>query len=159
MMKKTFFLLIVLLPLNILKGQSYMVNNDDAITVAKNWIRMNYPQRDSSVLTRYTLRGSSGEPLIYELTTDSITILLSGNKACKPILGYCGKNIQSLLQLYTHELLPCGLQSLLDEYVDQIEKSYRLTDVRPRKQYSAGTRALKGRHNDNQSSVALSGLW
>ena len=130
MMKKTFFLLIILLPLNILKGQSYMVNNDDAITVAKNWIRMNYPQRDSSVLTRYTLRGSSGEPLIYEVTTDSITILLSGNKACKPILGYCGKNIQSLLQLYTHELLPCGLQYLLDEYVDQIEKSYRLTDVR-----------------------------
>ena len=87
-MKKDLILLILLLPLSIIKAQPYAVSNDEAILVARNWIRMNYPQRDSSVLTRYILRDSTGKPLLYEITTDSTTILLSGNKACKPVLGY-----------------------------------------------------------------------
>lgn len=55
-MKKDLILLILLLPLSIIKAQPYAVSNDEAILVARNWIRMNYPQRDSSVLTRYILR-------------------------------------------------------------------------------------------------------
>ena len=55
-MKKNIFLLFILLPLSIIKAQPYTVSNDEAIMVARNWIWMNYPQRDSSVLTRYILR-------------------------------------------------------------------------------------------------------
>ena len=129
-MKKNIFLLFILLPLSIIKAQPYTVSNDEAIMVARNWIRMNYPQRDSSVLTQYILRDSTGKPLLYEITTDSTTILLSGNKACKPVLGYCGKNIQPMLLMYTQKQLPCGLLSIIDGYVAQIEDGYQSTSSR-----------------------------
>lgn len=55
-MKKDLILLILLLPLSIIKAQPYAVSNDEAVLVARNWIRMNYHQSESSVLTQYILR-------------------------------------------------------------------------------------------------------
>ena len=53
---------------------------------------------------------------------DSSVVLLSGNKACTPILGeykYSGISIVD-----DFEMIPCGLKCLVNNYVNQIIQCY-----------------------------------
>ncbi len=70
---------------------------------------------------------NNGDILMYEIETDKgITVILSGNRKCKPILGVHG-NEEGLL-LNNYDGLPCGMQFLFDSYKSQINNSFQNHD-------------------------------
>jgi len=155
-------LFILLFSSHIIMGQSIVVSNDEAVQATENWIRVNHPQRETHISIRYILRDSIGNPIIYEMTTDSTTILLSGNKNCKPILGYCGEEIQPLLHSYIQKTLPCGLQSIISEYIAQIKSGYKV--IGTRNEYRDSWQELLNGNNEPTRPVAtvgplLNSLW
>lgn len=65
----------------------------------------------------------NGNILIYEIVTDKgVTVLLSGNRKCKPILGVHGNEEGLLLNKY--DSLPCGMKYIFDYYKDQVNNSF-----------------------------------
>lgn len=88
-----------------------------AIAVATN------QQNNGIIRTVKKKTDSSNHPLLYEvIMEDSSAVLLSGNKACTPILGeykYCGISIVD-----DFEMIPCGLKCLVNNYVNQISQCY-----------------------------------
>lgn len=65
----------------------------------------------------------NGNILIYEIVTDKgVTVLLSGNRKCKPILGVHGNEEGLLLNKY--DSLPCGMKYFFDYYKDQVNNSF-----------------------------------
>ena len=80
----------------------------------------------SNARTENRLRGltvsakcdSAENALLYEVATDCVSLLLSGSKACYPILGKYTTHHGPLLNRY--DSLPGGLRTFLDGYVQQI---------------------------------------
>ena len=61
------------------------------------------------------------DTLLYEVVFEQgQTILLSGSKACLPILGYNTSNKKETL-LDNWSDLPCGLKEMIEEYIEQIK--------------------------------------
>lgn len=75
---------------------------------------------NKSIDTVYTYDDSIGRALLYEVVfTNKQAVLLSGSKACIPVLGYYKANgNQSILSKHTQ--IPEGLQDLIDGYIKEI---------------------------------------
>ena len=129
-MKKNFVFLVYLLAVsNILLGQSKIVREWEIESAATNWIKAQNSDSSVTITSIVVLNDSNESPLIYEATTDSITILFSGTRNCIPIIGYCGKSESSIVELYERKELPCGMQLMMDDYVEQIKYAYRTTNI------------------------------
>lgn len=70
----------------------------------------------------------NNRPLLYEvIMADSSVVLLSGHKACMPLLGeyrYSGISIVD-----DFEKIPCGLKCLVNYYIDQVKLCYESADL------------------------------
>ena len=75
-----------------------------------------------------TLKNKSAKTLMYEVIFDDEQgVLLSGSKACLPVLGYfTSENGQSIFD----EDVPEGLKFMLEEYSEQIELCFQNDTVR-----------------------------
>ena len=124
-MKKNFVFLVYLLAVsNILLGQSKIVREWEIESAATNWIKARNNDSSVTITSISVLNDSNESPLIYEATTDSITILFSGARNCIPIIGYCGRSESSIVELYERKELPCGMQLMMDDYVEQVNVIY-----------------------------------
>lgn len=93
----------------------------EAKTAAINTMRYNrqmYSEHDISTVNTYESRGNI---LIYEVKfNDNHSVLLSGSKACLPVLGYnFSDDDETILDKF--DKVPPGLQSMIEEYIEQIE--------------------------------------
>ena len=124
-MKKVVFLQVIFILLSFNKSFSQSVSLQEARTAAINL--MSYESKISytvdSIRTINT-KIQNGNILLYEiLFNNGTSVLLSGHKACTPVLGMTlyeeGEPSSGLLNRY--DSLPDALQDLLDYYVNQID--------------------------------------
>jgi len=112
--------ILMLLANKVLSAQG-AVSERDAISVAIETVTNK--QNNGVIKTVKTKRDISNRPLLYEvIMADSSVVLLSGNKACTPILGeykYSGVSIVD-----NFEMIPCGLKCLVNNYLEQISQCY-----------------------------------
>ncbi len=100
--------------------QNQQVTRDEAVNAALTRLT------GSNVIKDRNLRGivltekndNAGNTVLYEITTDSVSLLLSGSKACYPILAKYKTPNRPLLDHYDD--LPDNLRSFLDDYIWQI---------------------------------------
>lgn len=113
-------LIVLMLLYGTVSAQSAVSERDAesvAIAVATN------QQNKGLVRTVKKKTDVNNHPLLYEvIMEDSSAVLLSGNRACTPILGeykYSGISIVD-----DFEMIPCGLKCLVKNYEDQIKWCY-----------------------------------
>ena len=105
-------------------AQRQQVSRQEAESAALTRVRGNNPSRNVSIIDVTSLLNTQGDTILYEIETDqAISVSLSGNKACLPILGVHGSMEGSYLQQY--DSLPEGLRFLLDCYSEQIDSCFR----------------------------------
>lgn len=120
-MKKILPLMILLVLLQTAGKSQQQVSPAEARTAALNTMRYNrrmYSEHDISTINTYESRGNT---LIYEVKfNDNHSVLLSGSKACLPVLGYnFSDDDETILDKF--DMVPPGLQSMIEEYIEQIE--------------------------------------
>lgn len=101
-------------------AQESRVSEEMAIMVAKNYMRIHLPEYNRNGYIN-TLINENGDPILYEYITDSISLLMSGNKNCLPIL--CRQKFNGSMLTDTN-ILPEGLKLLIKDYIDQIKYCY-----------------------------------
>ncbi len=73
------------------------------------------------------IENENKDVLLYEIeTTQGLTVLLSGSKACQPILAV--HSSEDGLYLREYEELPCGIKFFIDWYKEQVDLRVTLTD-------------------------------
>lgn len=106
----------------------------EALAVARNMLNyLDYDNNSISAIAQVRVRvfnesDTKTDTLLYEVElANGAEILLSGNRACKPVLahGYSGSIIQ------TEDELPGGVQFFVDSYLEQIEHAFTYTDTLP----------------------------
>ena len=98
------------------------VKENDAIKAAVCLIRSinrGNPIRD---ITLYRMTNSDGDTLLYEVSLDSFSVLLSGSKACIPVLATYKTSDVSLIEHY--DSLPCNIKEFINGYISQIENCF-----------------------------------
>lgn len=132
-MKNKIFLLLTLISIcagNLIAQRQ--IHYSEAVAVARNML--NYLDYDNNSISDiaevrvYVFQESDTkiDTLLYEVElANGAEILLSGNRACKPVLahGYSGSIFR------TDEYLPCGMEFFLDSYIEQIEFAFTFTDT------------------------------
>ena len=69
------------------------------------------------------MTGVNDRPILYEIImVDSSAVLLSGNKACTPLLGEYKFSGISIVDDF--EMIPCGLKCLVNCYIRQIKQCF-----------------------------------
>ena len=131
MKKNTSIISMMLIVSFSLMGQPREITVAEASFAAKNWIK-SQGNDTSIVIDRINVyKDSNNAPLIYEISSDKQTLLLSGARNCLPIIGYCGKSDSSIIELYKRKELPCGMQVMLDGYIEQIKHANRTSSDIP----------------------------
>lgn len=96
------------------------VTRQKALTVAvKKFARVN-DYRSVAIDTVYELSNNNGNIVLYEIMfADGAAVLVSGNKACAPILGVY--NARGCSLLCNRDNIPCGLHVLIESCITQID--------------------------------------
>lgn len=119
-MKKTLIYIILIL-LSVIGRAQQQVSISTAKTAAINTMRYNrhiYTEADIDTVNLYV---SGLDTLLYEVKfNDNHSVLLSGSKACQPILGY-NFSYDDETTLDKFDEIPPGLQFMIQEYINQIE--------------------------------------
>lgn len=110
------------------------IHFSEAVAVARNMLNyLDYDNNSISAIAQVRVRvfnesDTKTDTLLYEVElANGAEILLSGNRACKPVLahGYSGSIIQ------TEDELPGGVQFFVGSYLEQIEHAFTYTDTLP----------------------------
>lgn len=123
-MKKIILYTISLLFLASVVAQPKSITVIEADSAAKCWIKTYFPHYDPSFSSVVSYEDSLGTPILYEVSTDSIDVLMSGFNECRPVLGVYEHTDRSLIKDYINGELPCTISSFIDEYVQQIKYVY-----------------------------------
>lgn len=125
-MKKTIIMFFITLGTYLsLSAQSQQISLDEAKMAAITRVANQKQISRSTILVSDVAyyNNDNGNTLIYEIVTDKgVTVLLSGNRKCKPILGIHDNDEGLLLNKY--DSLPCGMQYIFDCYKDQVNNSF-----------------------------------
>ncbi|MBO7459285.1 MAG: C10 family peptidase [Bacteroidales bacterium] len=112
---------IILVLLSVIGKAQQQVSISTAKTAAINTMRYNrqiYTEADIDTVNLYV---SGLDTLLYEVKfNDNHSVLLSGSKACQPILGY-NFSYDDETTLDKFDEIPPGLQFMIQEYINQIE--------------------------------------
>lgn len=112
---------IILVLLSVIGKAQQQVSISTAKTAAINTMRYNrqiYTEADIDTVNLYV---SGLDTLLYEVKfNDNHSVLLSGSKACLPILGY-NFSYDDETTLDKFDEIPPGLRFMIQEYIDQIE--------------------------------------
>lgn len=134
-------------------SQNQQVSSRDAERAAANWINVHYPEYQSrkSVVS---LTGKGGHTLLYEIRFDSINVLMSGSKACLPILGYYKGEVSIVNGM---DDLPCNIKAFVNTYINEIDSCFANDTVKL--YYSEDWDAmLLGTISGTRSSVVVNSL-
>ena len=126
-MKKVSFLIIMIFVATSVFCQQ--VTQQEAVKAAVNTMKYNgrTSMAESSVSSVNT-KSRGDTILMYEVVFQSgELVLLSGNKSCLPVLGYCLPSVSSTPQsiLNNYADIPDGLRDMLGEYEEQIVCCFR----------------------------------
>jgi hypothetical protein len=87
---------------------------------------------ETSIKTVYNLSNRNRDTLMYEVVFENgAAVLLSGNKACLPVLGYYTKpeNDNGSIFDTNNPNVPCGLKALLYGYEQEIEQYFTQKNI------------------------------
>ena len=119
-MKHFYLTFLIILVCNILQAQQ-QVSISTAKIAAINTMRNNklfYTAEDINSVNLYI---SKLDTILYEVKfNDNHSVLLSGSLACQPVLGY-SFSYDDETALDHFDEIPPGFQSMIQEYIDQIE--------------------------------------
>ncbi len=109
----------------VIAQQKQQVTREDAIKVAftKMYGTLTLNRDISKIPVVSEMKDDRGNTILYEITMDSISMLLSGSKACYPIIGKYIVTNGPLLTQYVN--LPDNIRFFLDWYKSQLEYSFR----------------------------------
>lgn len=101
-----------------LMSQNIQITENEAVQAAITWVQGRYKTSGISVIRVNRNNGRNGI-VLYEVETSSgQSVLLSGSRACLPILGtYKGS-------VLTDDSIPCGLDFMLNYYMERIDSSF-----------------------------------
>ena len=105
-------------------AQNRGVNSEEAEYAALRWMSTHYPNNNATRVSTNVLTNATNQPLFYEVVTDGVTLLISGNKNAIPVLGVIPSSTGRIVSGYENNTLPCGLMSLINDYVEQMEMFY-----------------------------------
>lgn len=126
-MKKNIIILFVEIVLTTtVFSQRQQVSHREAKEAATNWIRVHFPEYQSRNNVD-SLTSQRGNMLLYEIRFDSINVLLSGSRACLPVLGYYKGNVSITNNM---DNIPCNLKSLISSYIKEIEGCFANDTIR-----------------------------
>jgi len=98
-----------------------------AITTLYNKAEILSKSSNSNIETVNSFVNASGDTLLYEVVFQNrATILLSGSRACLPVLGYYIKDPNENGAIFdtTNNDVPCCLHTLLSDYTQEIERCF-----------------------------------
>ena len=148
-MKKILLLVIVALYCYSVSAQ-LQVTHAEAVSVALNWYRAN--QKITGVIVKMdSVRNERGNVLLYEVGFEDFSIILSGNKACRPILATYQSESESVLDTGNSNL-PCGVRFLISEYIRRISFCFENGDGSSENE-SQWKSFLKGKIKETKSVV------
>ncbi|MBR1833960.1 MAG: C10 family peptidase [Bacteroidales bacterium] len=112
--------------------QSQQVTREEAAAVAMWQLtdadfsigRFNANNRNIQITEK---RDNTGNILLYEVSTDSLSILLSGSRACYPILAKTSIAGSPLLDNYDN--LPANMRWIIDAYTYQVAQCFRIDTI------------------------------
>ena len=120
-MKKILPIYILLIVLSITSKAQQQVSISTARTAAITTMKYNqliYSEEDINTVNLYV---SERDTILYEVKfKDNHSVLLSGSLACQPVLGYNFSYADETV-LDHYDEIPPGLQSIVQEYIDQVE--------------------------------------
>ena len=120
-MKRTLSLCIFFVLLSTIGHPQQQVSMSEARIVAVNTMRYNRQMYSETDIDTIQLYISGIDTMLYEVKfNDNHSVLLSGSKACQPILGY-NFSYDDETALDKFDEIPPGLQFMIQEYIDQIE--------------------------------------
>ncbi len=127
--------LLIVVVLSALAGNTVaqrQIHYAEAISVARNMLNyLDYDNNSVSDIAEIRVRvfqetDTKIDTLLYEIElANGAGILLSGNRACKPVLvhGYKGSIFEN------EDELPCGVQFFLDSYIEQVKYAFTFADT------------------------------
>lgn len=127
MKMKELFLLVLSLMLGMSCFAQQQVTREEAVNVAVSVMKCNRTEISSHLIdTIYTYR-ENNHTLLFEVHFNTgESVLLSGSKACTPVLGLItnefGVSTNGILNQY--DQIPEGLSELIDSYIEQIRYSF-----------------------------------
>lgn len=90
-------------------AQSRQLSEQEALTVALNRLKKDYPGKTVIITGVNKKFDNHGNTILYEVeTSEEYAILLSGHRACLPILGIHNMKRGSIVNDF--ESLPCGYE-------------------------------------------------
>ena len=110
--------------------QRQQVTQSEAVTIAQKLLTGSnvHSERTMPNIQIAEKRDSMGNVILYEVTADSTSILLSGSRACYPLLGKYHAPNGPLLYIYDN--LPDNIRWLIDGYIAQITPCFRNDSIR-----------------------------
>jgi len=120
-MKRVVSLVVLILLFGVTGKAQQQVSISTAKTAAINSMRYNRQMYSEADIDTVHLYISGNDTVLYEVKfNDNHSVLLSGSKACQPILGY-NFSYDDETALDKFDEIPPGLQFMIQEYIDQIE--------------------------------------
>ncbi len=124
-MKKNIYFTIIMMAL--LQGVNaqivpQQVSSHEALEAAIGALQINTRNVSTGRVEVKTMSDQRGNAVLYEVMTDSAAVLLSGSKACIPVLGIRYNPNISIVDNY--EDLPCNMKAFIDDYIAQIEACF-----------------------------------
>lgn len=99
------------------------IKETDAVNTALSIFNTDRGTMPTAIKSVAVKSSSRGDTLVYEVSTyDSVSVFVSGNRKCKPILGMCENYGTPLLEDFDN--LPDGLRYLIGTYCEQIEIAF-----------------------------------
>ena len=98
------------------------VKTDEAVRAALCRINHTFLVDSGRNMTVFYKTNINGDTLLYEVVVDSSTVLLSGSKACIPVLGIYKTPHTPLIEMYDN--LPCNIKDFIGNYLIQIETCF-----------------------------------
>ena len=115
---------------NNIESQTLQVSVDEILIATRNYLGMEYPQDNFSILQVTPLIGQKGNTVLYEITTNKgRNLLFSGHKACFPILGDYNSGNNSIIAGLSNNTLPCNIKEFINAYIEQIEYAFEDGDT------------------------------
>lgn len=109
-------------------AQKQQISIFEAVHAAVNWIDNRFNPTSLTVTNVYADTGLYGISMYEVETSIGQTVLLSGSRACLPILGVHYSDEGSYIE---NDSLPCGLQFMLDYYKERIDSCLADKNTKP----------------------------
>ena len=126
-MKRVVILIIILaMSANVcmMAQHAQQVTRAEAVRAGMTWLNGSNHQSDRAIQNSRLVEkmDGAGNVVLYELVTDSFSVLLSGSKACYPLLGKYNTTNGSLLDNY--DSLPNNIRWIIDGYIGQVSSCF-----------------------------------